>query len=41
MGVECSGSTERSQADLIFVTNITNIISGKKLSCGEILAFYV
>ena len=28
-------------ADLIFVTNITNIICEEKLSCGEILAFHV
>ena len=29
------------QPDQIFVTNITNYIRGKKLSCGEISAFHV
>ena len=28
-------------ADMIFVTNITNIISGEKLPCGESSAFHV
>ena len=28
-------------SDLIFVTNITNIINGEKLSCGQISAFHV
>ena len=28
-------------ADLKFVTNITNIISGEKLSCGEMSAFHL
>ena len=38
---EYSSGLTSPHPDLIFVTNITNIISGEKLPCGEFSAFHV